>query len=351
MRLSQTVIAALLGSLGGLVFSEARAQTAPEFADPRRAGLDVLLDYRAPPVCPNSLGFAEQVTARSDRVHFSGEASDAQVRVGIGKATGEFVATLRVSSFTLDGRQHEGVQRSLRDASCEDLVVALAFITVVVLDPSALSSENGATQTAAPRREVPEPASPLPASTPEPTPWKPEVGLQALLTGAPAPKLMPGAGVYFESSPADGSWQVPRLSWSIRGALNAGMLRSTISSDALPEKDQLDTLWLAAQLDWCPFSLGGLSTCAGLEMGLLNASTTANPAPRPRYWAALQAALQLRVPVSKLWALQLRGGPSLPLTRDRIGVDLVDGDQARFIEVHTPQLSGFANLGFAVQLR
>ena len=135
----------------------------------------IRLQYQATPTCPSAESYVRQVESRSSTLSVKSgtDADDATqtVQVGVGiteKADGWF-GDLTIA----DG---EGLTRSVRGDRCEDVIEALALITVLRLDPSAAAAARESEPAVAGRAISSELATPRPApgAPPEPAASTPE---------------------------------------------------------------------------------------------------------------------------------------------------------------------------------
>jgi hypothetical protein len=117
--------------------------------------VDFRVDYAAPDQCPDATQFTALVTGRTERAKPSQAPGAVRVEVRIETAAGND------GRVKVTGSGREPIERSVRGASCAEIVDALALITALQLDPEA-SSEV--------RREEPPPAKPTPPSPPAPPP-------------------------------------------------------------------------------------------------------------------------------------------------------------------------------------
>lgn len=202
----------------------------------------VLVEYEAPPECPDALAFLGSVQSRTNRVRAASpeEATNATVvRVTLGgDAHGSWGSLMLLEAGTVTGR------RRVEGASCEEVVNALALATALSLDPTALLGPERPANAPPPEAEAPPPPPEPPPEPPrrarprrERPPLEPpytlRLGTAAVLTEPIAPmpfwggmieiggargRRGPAAGVAFTFAISNGdhahfSWQLARLTF------------------------------------------------------------------------------------------------------------------------------------------
>jgi hypothetical protein len=263
--------------------------------------------YSAPPECPDRAEFLRQVELRLSK-------PAAQL-----KAHGEprFSATMNQSGGAVQGTlvviEPDGA-RSVRDVpgrSCTEVVAAMSLITALTLDPNAST---------APLPKRSRPPRPKPTTPPAPPTARSrgwqfgfgiDVGVATAVAPSAAPTLQPS--VAFSDDAA-------RI---VAPAFRLSVMRST-GSTVQTRLGQAEFVWTAARLSVCPLkwparSALELRPCAILDAGVLNGngSKTNNPASAAARWLAPGLTLRLSYhPVAAL-SLELEGGATFPLQRDR----------------------------------
>ncbi len=342
---ASTIFGGALAAWTPFVFPRAAlAQEAQNNPD----SIPVTLSYDASDACPGSRAFETQVRARSRLIEFQPDAQVLRVRV-TRAPDGTYLGDASIPAPDSD----QPVRRRVQDQSCEDVVSALAFITVVTLDPLAVSTPSAPPPSPPPPEPVPDepvadeaPDEPSPASKP----WALQLGLQGTLNWSPAPEMMPAAGIFLQSG-IDPHAETLQLSFAGRLGITASAPTTTLLSAGLVQPVQSEFSLYAAQLDLCALRYRWVSACAGLELGLLRAGSDSSPEIQSRLWVAVHPAVQLDIPVAGRWLAQLRGGATAPLRRDRFVVDISELNMVRSVEVHQPPYAAlFVGLGLAYSL-
>jgi hypothetical protein len=293
----------------------ARADVEPE-------AIPVRVDYRAPMSCPGESSFISQMTSRSRRIRpavVSESGPLLEVRVGHGGrgVRGELI--IRYG----DGKE---ARRDVDGETCESVVTALALMSVLALDPGAMSAPQ------------PPPESPAEASTnttltatPPPSPpvardesraskeskdlqlgWHLAVAGVASASGGSSPSLLFDLGGFFEASKATDSVWAP----SLRCGFQYASGDQSVSGGAMSAHRAVGTI------DFCPLRFrpgplrlmpcvdvqGGVLTAAGQDIQPSHTDT--------RHWFTVGAMGSVRyVPISPFF-VELDGGLELPLVRD-----------------------------------
>jgi hypothetical protein len=152
----------------------------------------VHVDYEASSGCPDAEAFARQVLARAPRARLALPAEPAR----------KVVARVRTSNaHAFEGQlvvREPGAassERTVRAASCEELVTALAVIAAVVIDP--LTARTGAVDASPPPGDATAPpddvAAVLAPPTPTPTPTAPPAAPEAAPGALPPGQARPWA--------------------------------------------------------------------------------------------------------------------------------------------------------------
>ena len=285
------------------------AQTAPLVA--------VSLDYSAPASCPDAQAFRQQVLGRTKRVSFAEPAATGPLAwsIKIAETSGGSRGTLRVS-----GEVPSKLERSVKAASCEQVVDALALVAALSVDPDASLTP----------REKPRPPAPPPPAAPPPAPAPgPPNTAQRAPADTHATKLLVGLTLTGRSGIA------PRLAWAPRPFVGVsfrspsgytwGLLLSAmqVRGSASVDVGRADFTWTLGRLEVFPVraSFGNwcLEPALFFEAGQLRARgvavTAAQELRRPLFSAGALSRLSL-LAFDRL-LLEVEGGPIVPLLRDR----------------------------------
>jgi len=285
---------------------------------PARAAEPVSIWYRTAEGCPTAAEFLEGLSAHA----FTAKVARAGDRI-------DFVVTLgrdeRGSSGTLERQSARGTVaiRQVAAQSCEAVAQALMLTLALSADPDATPS---ATQTPAVPESphdtedaTPPPAVPLPptagAATEPPdrspqrgreierSPWHPSFGAHGSIG-----TLADGGALFGGSAFVDVAFD--------RGARPRGRV-SFVASLAAPT-DALSLALLLGRLEVCPATVGrtlSFGPCAALDMGSLRVRSSAiGGRSDAAFWSAAWTLLRGAYAPSPVWALELEGGASVPLT-------------------------------------
>jgi hypothetical protein len=315
MRFASTCIAVVLSSSAALAEEEVRFR----------------VDYDAPSGCPAARDFTAGVTGRTERARIARSADTVVVEVRV--ASGALIE----GRIHIRGVDREAIERTVRAASCAEVVDALALITALAFDPDA-SAE------ARPREA--EPDLPPPNPPPGPTPPSPRPSSQAELEWAfglgigliPFDSALPGNDVglaAFVAASSEGKTLAPEV-------LVIATRRTGSASQA---KFSLTTLTLAG----CPLrfpATGALAArpCAGFELGALSAEGVGLAIERrpTRLWLAPMLLGRGEWRFAAPFAAHVGVGLSVPLTRQHYFFD--SGERVHDI----PAVSAGMELGLGV---
>jgi hypothetical protein len=307
-----------------LFATSARAQPEP---------LVVELDYRVPSGCPDAAEFEAQVLGRTARVRFADlPPSDHLWTVTIVETTAGTSGSLRVG-----GAEQSELERKVVAATCEQVVMALALVAALSVDPEARISDSE------PQAQVPAPRKPV-----RPAPEKPEApppqtrllaGLTLTARGGVSPELAwaprPHAGIAFRSRSG--------ATWGLRlSAMRAHEHAATNAGEA-------DLDWNIARLELFPLrlELGSLRLDPALffEAGELRArGAGVTPVAEVHRPVLIVGALgRLSLLAFGVLAFELEAGPLVPLVRDRFYV------QENSTVFRAPALTGFAAAGLSIE--
>lgn len=248
----------------------------------------VALDYAAPEGCPDRAAVEAAVRERTPQVRFAAGAART-FAIAITERDGEYVGTLSVAAT--------GDARELSAHRCDDLVVALALVTALAIDPSA-----GEVRAAAP--PPPPPSPPRPPTPPWPIDGN---GFAAVAFGI-TPDAMPVVGVAGRALPR------PYLSLGVAAVI--GYDRTELDMGAAR------FVWTIVRPAACWRPLAGrldLGACGHVEAGLVRATgqNIVLGQSVTRSWFATGLHLEGRVALTSMVFMQLQVGASVPLQRDR----------------------------------
>jgi hypothetical protein len=270
------VVAVARASMAGLVCALMLAGSARAHADaPAR------LIYGAPAACPDAAAFAAAVHERAPRALLD-EDAPRTFTIAIAASAAGFTGALTASDAS--------EPRVLAAARCDDLVAALALITALAIDPSALAD--------------PPPAPPAPIAAR----WAADalVGIDLALGVAPDPLIAAALGA--------------RLRRRDLGHLDLTILAARDTTRTAAGTAQVT--WLTARLSACwtaPARSIALDACGDAEAGLLSAAghdvVRAQDLRRP--WLALGGHGAIRWPATARIFGELDVGAAIPLIRDR----------------------------------
>jgi hypothetical protein len=246
----------------------------------------------------------------------------------------DFVVTVASTSSASSGRLERQTPRGtvaireLGAPGCDEVAEALALSLELALQPAsepagpeavpdaaASGSEPSGIQGARPRpiAGVTLGADATPDSVSrEPDTLRLQLGAQASLMSGLAPSWAPGGGLFAELR-ADGG---PALRATLQAALRQHDLGPV----------ELDVAWFATRLEGCPFEYGlgrfSLQPCAGVDVGLLQASSSAATAQTERgLWIAGVGLVRLSFGLSSRLALETQLGLAVPFFRYSMGAE------------------------------
>jgi hypothetical protein len=250
-----------------------------------------------------------------------------RVRAAIAAALGASTREQNLSPLAASGTVTEGEGRfrllirlrstgasetkSLEAATCETLADAFALVVAFTFDPSAGHRPP-------PTVDAPEPSNATPVASPRAPPPAPAEGagarlmagpLIALGAGAlPFPAYGVGARVAVETGPR---WELAGMFWPEQPASVPAQPSRTVGAD----------VWLATvQPSAClSFARGAVASCAGGELGAMQARSTGVPlaGSGTSWWLALTAGVSLRAAITRGISLRLRLDAGVPFFRPR----------------------------------
>lgn len=270
--------------------------------------------------CPDANVYWYGVVSRSKRIRraSSGE-SATQARVQIKKVGDQSVGTLTI----------DGAPREVTAATCGEVVEAMALMTVLALDPEAITS---------PPVPAPSSASP-PVSASSPPPVAPASASSAPPIVVPPPPKHPAPapdpyaitlvlGAQVVASGAGPTFGVP-LAIEVSRAGPSARLTLTHARSGLVRNERGPAArfaWSTARLDGCPLAWGShllLRACAGFAVGALSGTPedVANPRAEWRPWLAVHLVARAEWRFSQYFGLELEGAAAAPLLREEFVVD------------------------------
>jgi hypothetical protein len=352
----------------------------------------VRVEFRAPAACPDEAAFFAQMQARTARVRRAAPGEDARVYdVTIVAEARGFVGRL-----VLHERARTSHARQVAASECADVIVALALIGALAVDPNADSAPiplppapSGppappagtppaatTSSAAAARSETPA------ASTPEASPVASAAGSEARATPEAAPSSaasarpgpVPGkerpaprassetaatewlVGVAFDALAAGTGTAAPHLGGRVGVRWPSGFsvdatLGAATSQDAVAA-GSAHLLWITASIAACPVRWHivdalALAPCADVDAGALRVTGDGvpNPTAQTRPWFAAGGLARLELPVGELAMIDAQAGVAAPLVRDTFYF-LPATDAFR-----PPAIVGWAGIGMGARFR
>jgi hypothetical protein len=300
----------------------------------------VRLRYTAPAECPDRGGFFEQVRARTKLARLARASEPATTLiVRIKHVPGGSAGTLEVSAPAA-----RTARREVKAASCEQVVVALALMTALAIDPDASTEPVPKPPPAAPKPQPQVLSKAEPALKPAEQPtaaltlWK--VGVSVELLGGIAPELVPAVRPFVE---LDREGHGP---WGVATRLSVARLQTTVDAESSGGAEF--RLW-SGRLEGCPAHLRAarpvwISACVAFDFGELTAGgfgvTPAERVSRP--WLAAGEITRLELRLFGALALEAAGEIMVPLVRDRF---FVRTDETLH---RTPAVAGGGAVGLGV---
>ena len=282
----------LIGALIFLFTSTARG--APQLA------------YEADAACPTRPEFVQAVDERARSSNLDSSAAFVfAVSVQLRPDAGGFVGKLEI-------RQEDGniLRRELRDASCDALARALAFVLVIARRESIEQS--------APRAEfaTDERLSTTTARPAPPSSFRYGFGVEFGVRSAIAPSVSAFEVAEVELRERERGFP----SWTFRAAFVHMQ-----GSEYYAAGGNVDFEWNAGRWEVCPLRLAiapvlDFTPCLGGHIGAIQASgepstPTGRPAEPTLFWMDTLAAARLELWATEVAALGLRGELSVPITR------------------------------------
>jgi hypothetical protein len=195
--------------------------------------------------------------------------------------------------------------RTFEAEQCRDVVVALALVAALSIDPNA-STAPGALSLQDPAISAPAPAQP------SSTPWHWNTGIAGgVLTGITPVWLIAGGAFLGIEQAAAGFAPSFRLAPYYAETGVTG-----------PSANSAEFYLLAARADACPLALPltealDFRPCVAIDAGLFHARgvSVAQPTEQSRLWLAMGLDLQFTLGIWDDLFLQASGGPIVPFTR------------------------------------
>jgi hypothetical protein len=319
-----------------LLLAHAAGQAAP-------SPVPVQIDYRAGAGCPPESGFVDQLTSRSRRIRPGTEPGTLlTLKLGKGRrgARGDLVIHYP------DGSE---ARRDVDGETCDAVVSALALMTVLALDPGAVS--NPVPSAEPPAASSSAPPAPQPSedrASPETpidlrTGWHVALGATAEGAGGMGPALIPDFAAFVEMTSAHASVWSPTLRGSFQYATGANqnvaggqmsVSRAAFALDVCPLR------WTPGPFRLLPCLLaeGGALTASGVDVQPERTDT--------RPWVTVGALGRIRYVPSGPFFVELDGGVRFPLVRDQFFFAFTPTDDI----YRPPPLAGFVGgaLGFTI---
>lgn len=272
-----------------------------------RADQEVVeLRYQAPAGCPARAAFEAEILGRTPNVRL-GAPAHRRFAVTIEATADGFRGALVVDQVA---------DKELAAERCDDLASALALVTALAIDPSAVVAPRPPGLTAL-----------LPA-------WSFELGVDAIVSGGVGPEALFGAML-------EGRASVRRF--------YAVELAAILGRDTTAEADaQARFTWLAGLVGGCRSWQSGsvvADACGHLELGAVraNGQMIINHRDLTRLWLAAGVHGSARYPADTRVFGQLQIGASAPVLRDRYIF-------APNVAIHeTPSLTGWLVVGVGVR--
>jgi hypothetical protein len=332
----------------GLACTTSAAQAAPE---------PIALEYRAASGCPNPEFFTTQVIARTAQVRFDDAGTAGSFRVVVQSTAQGYSGVLSVID-----RNGKTSVRSFQAERCENVVVALALVAALAVDPNASTTPGAAPAAAVETDSVPDRAASNQAtrsSPPSPAPivdrrtapapgregaWAWSAGASTQGLSGVTPSLLVAFGAFVGVEKNGEGWAPGfRLSPYYAGTGRTG-----------PDVNRADFHLLGARAGACLFrvrlsSMSRLSPCAGIDAAWLRARGSDGEVPRPiqRDWLWLSASLdaQVDVTVSEPLFFEANAGLVVPLIRHRFRFEIPEEELVHQV----PPVA--ARVGFSLGVR
>jgi hypothetical protein len=334
--------------------TESTTSDAPTSNSPSANEVVARLELDLPAGCGTQAWFVERVRVRSDKIRFRPEASSLVVDARIAHLpNGQLRATM-----SLRRRNGTVLTRTIKAGSCEQAIEALALVTAVTLDPSAVIHEEPERKTSGGEledRQLDSKASTpatradgetksvetwsnaradktkvLPSPDPDDVPKRPEShATRDASTTTGGPEWALDLSVLGHRGAAPGWLLGAELGLGLafrRDSVVAPSLRLGLGqvqrSDVRAEGGLADFSLLLLTIEGCPLSARvapfELRACAVIETGRMAASghQTVQPEQHRRLWLAPGGGAEFSVRLAHHWSAILRGRSVFPLVRD-----------------------------------
>jgi hypothetical protein len=314
----------------------------------RAAPESVRIDYTAPVGCPTPNAFLRSVRERTNRFHPASPEEPAR----------HFSVSVTIAGPAVLGQLEihgpDGIAvRSVEGRSCSDVAEALALMTALAIDPSALGSGTQPASIDADTRREP-PAPPPAQHDAERAPiesWRWLAGLQGHLAFRLSPDTGAGGSLFVETE--------KRAPASPGAAIRAGIFFNQSSADlSTPAGATARFQWAAAALEGCPFGAGfaghavAIYPCVALRLGVLRSEGQgiSHPKRATNLWSDVGPVVRLRVAATSRLLFEAQGALLFPLTRPEF--DVLDvGSQTSAKAFTIPRWGGLVGLGVAYRIR
>ena len=373
----------------------ARARAEPEH---------IRIQFSAPKRCPDGTAFVRALHQRTGRFQFV--SGNEQTRI--------FVVTITHADSLFSGRleiQGPGMETSLRKVSgttCDEVMSALALMTALAIDPSALTPSvpsPTAQSPAGPSNRTPSATAvspiPPPASTAEPLASTPSTRPPSSTTDrredsnpprktpAQSPAAPPPMTLQTPSTPPSmGGSEHWKWSAGVHGGVSLGMspttglggllfveaaapgaavlgpvLRTGLflnqSDVTLASGAGAEFQWAAAMVEGCPIRLVALDArvalypCVAFHLGVLRGQGRHldRPEETANLWSDLGPVARIRVAVFARLFLEAQGMLVLPLRRLTFDVQAAGPTQPTTTVFSVPSLGALAGIGVSYEFR
>ena len=272
----------------------------------------VHLDYDAPSPCPTADGFVRQVRAyASSWTIAQPDEQRRRFRVRIVHDEEGYGGT-----FELDAAP----PRAIRGRTCDEVVIGLAVVVGLALDPESAPSAPAAAPPPAARRDPPAPPS-APAA---PSAYRPSLSADAevgVTTAISSSLALAVGGLSLEAQ-----WLAERrFGWA--PALRVGV-DAALPRDKTVGETRAEVAWVAARVEGCPAQivLGErvrVTACLDAHVGGLLADSQNVPGAKGqrRLWLDWGVAIPVRWTPFRRVFLEARAAAMFPVTRDRLHVE------------------------------
>ena len=275
------------------------------------------VDWSAPPGCGGVAQLEQEVAARSSNLRLEREGTFVSIEVE--RDPGGYHS----GRVTLP----DGTRREVSAVQCSDVVAALAFILVVVLDADRVTPDL-----------PPLPPAQPPAEESAPVHWRSYVGATGGVAGGRTRQGMPVGGLFLELWQADSPF--------FRGARLSAVFGAGSVARA---PDEIAALFGGAIVDLCPIGVSFASLCSGFELGAehLQSGPALSNFATTRWSVSGRIGGQLRWALQDQWAFDLGLGALLPLTLDEFQIQRRDGTRDT---VHDVAVSAYALVSIGYRL-